>query len=435
MTVDAEVETAESAVDSRLWLKVILAAALVSRLTAAVVLDQYLSRNDRLFLIEGDANGYWHLAGNIVSGSDYAIHTPPRYVLRTPGFPLLLAGCRLIAGDNLLVARCVLAVIGTLCCLLTFLLAKQLKNDRVALIAAAWVALNPIHIGNSVLILSETWFAFWMLVTLLLISKQLQPPDGPADSLRIPLLQTACIGAATAVTTLVRPGFILWLPITVLAVLTFEILDGRRHAIPGRPHVWRQPLMKSAAIAMGFLVIVAPWALRNYSVTGQVVFTSLWSGPSLYDGLNPNANGRSDMTFFDNEKVMERMTEFEMNEHYKDRAWEFVRSQPVEAISLVFPKAKQFLQPIPNALQSRNWVTKAACLLIWLSLFPGVFLAVLQRSNPLRDLFLTAGPFCLFLAVHMVFVGSVRYRLPLEFPLVILSSCGWVNAITRKKRN
>ena len=45
----------------------------------------------RTFLIEGDANGYWELAQHIAAGEDYAIFQPPRRVLRTPGFPLLLA--------------------------------------------------------------------------------------------------------------------------------------------------------------------------------------------------------------------------------------------------------------------------------------------------------------------------------------------------------
>ena len=39
---------------------------------------------------------------------------------------------------------------------------------------------------------------------------------------------------------------------------------------------------------------------------------------------------------------------------------------------------------------------------------------------------LLAGPFLQFLLVHMVFVGSIRYRLPLEFPLSILAAHGLV---------
>jgi hypothetical protein len=35
-------------------------------------------------------------------------------------------------------------------------------------------------------------------------------------------------------------------------------------------------------------------------------------------------------------------------------------------------------------------------------------------------------PFVQFLLVHMVFVGSIRYRLPVEFPLTIIAARGLV---------
>jgi hypothetical protein len=37
---------------------------------------------------------------------------------------------------------------------------------------------------------------------------------------------------------------------------------------------------------------------------------------------------------------------------------------------------------------------------------------------------LAAGPVLYFALVHAVFVGSVRYRLPAEYPLLVLSAVG-----------
>jgi hypothetical protein len=37
----------------------------------------------------------------------------------------------------------------------------------------------------------------------------------------------------------------------------------------------------------------------------------------------------------------------------------------------------------------------------------------------------TVGPLLYFSAVHMVFVGSLRYRLPAEYPLAALAGAGW----------
>lgn len=399
-----------------LWL--VLTVGLVARLAAAVAVQQYVANAERQFLIEGDANGYWELAGHLASGQDYAIHTPPRYVLRTPGFPLLLAACRVLGGDSLLVARCVLAVVGTLCCLLTFLLAERLFDKRVALLATAWLALHPMHIGNSVLILSETWFACWMLLSLLTLER-IWTLARASVGLRQVTVWGLLAGISIAVTMLVRPGFLLWLPVTACAAALL---------------VWRGPpqrrlrriALTAMSILVGFAVVVSPWAIRNQRVTGHLVLTSLWSGPSLYDGLNPDANGRSDMTFFDTDQVMNHMSEFEMNEHYKRKALDFAFAHPGRAVRLAFPKAFQFLQPVPNSLADRGWAVWVGCTALWLTLLGGVLLAVGVGRTQWCQRLLTAGPLVLFLAVHMVFVGSVRYRLPLEFPLAILSAFGWL---------
>ncbi|MCR9202237.1 MAG: phospholipid carrier-dependent glycosyltransferase [Planctomycetaceae bacterium] len=400
-----------------LWL--LLTLGLMARLFAAIAVEQYVTAADRQFLIEGDANGYWELAGNLASGRDYAIHTPPRYVLRTPGFPLLLAACRMLGGDSVLTARCVLAMVGTFCCLLTFLLAKRMFGQRVALLATAWVALHPVHIGNSVLILSETWFACWMLLSLLTL-QQLWTLVRKTGSTRRLTFWGLMAGVSIAVAMLVRPGFLLWLPVTACAI-ALPLLRGR---------LWQRRLQTGAltviSILVGFAVVVSPWAIRNQRVTGHLVLTSLWSGPSLYDGLNPDANGRSDMTFFDTDQVMNDMSEFEMNEHYKRKAFNFAVTHPGQAARLAFPKAYQFLQPVPNSLADKGWAIWAGCTTLWCTLMGGVLLAVGIGRTRWPQLLLTAGPLCLFLTVHMVFVGSVRYRLPLEFPLTILSAYGWL---------
>ena len=122
------------------------------------------------FLIEGDANGYWELGQRIASGQEYAIHVPPRRVLRVPGFPILLAASIRLFGDNILAARIVLAVVGTACCWLTYVLGRMLSMRRVGFWACLFVAINPLQVVSSVMILSEMWFTLWMLVTLIMLA-------------------------------------------------------------------------------------------------------------------------------------------------------------------------------------------------------------------------------------------------------------------------
>lgn len=452
--------TSETSLQSRqiclAVLVLILISGVVLRAVAAVVVDRAVQQAGRSFLVEGDANGYWELAEKLAAGEDYAIHQPPRRVLRVPGFPLMLAASIKIFGDSILAARLILACVGTACCFLVYLLATSLFNRKVGLIASGFLAIHPLQIANSVLILSENWFTFWMLLSLLSLvtfirrfsQLFLANPSSAALSSADPsssetskasdanqiLLNTVTAtshgsrraalltGGLIGITVLVRPGFLPWIGFCVLAILACH------------QRAWKTRTVHSALLVCGCLLIMMPWALRNRKVTGHFVLTSLWSGPSLYDGLNPNATGASDMTFFDEERVMNTMSEYEMNRHYSERAVEFATNNPGRAIQLGLYKAALYLMPVPRFASERSWVASVVCAVFWVAIFAGAalacFFAYRDRSALIfadfwLSLFVTLGPFLLFLLVHLVFVGSVRYRLPVEFPLSILAASGW----------
>ena len=414
--------------DAARWRPLILAVlslALVLRLVAAVVLERHLHEAGRTFFIEGDANGYWDLGKAIAAGEDYSIHQPSRHVLRVPGFPLLLAGCIQSFGDNIFPARCVLAVVGVGCCWLTWLLGSRLVMRRVGFWAALFMAVHPLQIGNSVLILSENWFTFWMLASLLALVNLMDAPGRIIPQNWQPgvgmIGRSVLTGGLIAAGVLVRPVFIPWLVVTVLTVLLLL-----RQSLSTR-------FKLSAIIVLVFGTVMLPWAARNHSMTGHWILTSLWSGPSLYDGLNPDADGSSDMEFFDRQNVMASMTEYEMNAHYQHLAMEFVRAHPSRTLSLAGRKLIRFLRPIPSFI-SAHWVIWVVC-----GAASGVFLAlcVVGIRSGLLDpvgLILVLGPFLLFMVVHMVFVGSLRYRLPAEFPLAVLAATGLRQMLPGSKR-
>ena len=225
----------------------ILLLALLLRVVAAVVIDQKVTAAGRTFLIEGDANGYWELAQHLAAREDYAIHQPPRYILRTPGFPLLLAASIKLFGNSVFAATLVMAVLGTGCCWLTWLLGRKLFDTTTALWAMLLVTVSPLQIGSNVQILSETWFSFWLLVCLLALARLLeQAPTASCGSI-------ACTnGILTGLTVLIRPGWLLWTGLSSLLV----ILSGRM-SIAKR-------ILCAALICIGCFVALLPWAWRNY---------------------------------------------------------------------------------------------------------------------------------------------------------------------------
>ena len=117
---------------------VIFAVAWTLRIVAVLAVQYYLQHMavpPRQFVIEGDADGYWQLAHQMVDGQPYQIYTPPRQVLRMPGFPLILAVSIRLFGDSLLAARLVLATIGAIGCVGVYQLGVRLVGQRVGVIA------------------------------------------------------------------------------------------------------------------------------------------------------------------------------------------------------------------------------------------------------------------------------------------------------------
>jgi 4-amino-4-deoxy-L-arabinose transferase-like glycosyltransferase len=421
----------------RFWCLLVLAGAFVLRAGAAVGLQAWLDRTPpRLCLIAGDAEGYWELGRKLADGDEYSIYEPPRQVLRMPGFPLFLAGAMKLTGESHLAIRLLLAAVGTGACGLVYWLGRELFDHDIGLIAAAIVALSPTLIVFSVMFLSETLFAAALVACLIAFAKlnSLLPsplfggeglgvrgvpsdftaphpsplPQGERERRQCNWIAIAA-GVLAAVATLVRPTWLLIAP-------AFAVWHGLRNGRAG----W----MQSGLLLAGLAVTLSPWVIRNYLTTGHPVLTTLWVGPSLYDGLNPTANGDSDMTFIQQDGVYNRMSEYEADQHYRRAAREFVTTNPGRAIELAFAKLARFWSPVPNAAQFGN---------VWLRIgvlagfVPLVVLAAVGWWHTRRDVsrwLLPLAPIVYFSLVHAVFVGSVRYRLPAEYPLAVLAAVG-----------
>lgn len=395
----------------RQLLPYVLVLAFGLRCAAAAGVERVVTNAGRQFLVEGDANGYWDLARNLLRGT-YEVHQPPRRALRMPGFPTVLAAAMLTTGSSRLGVRLWLAAVGTLCCWLVYLLGCEVLDPPTALLATACTAIVPVYVGTSVLVLSETTFTAAMLASVWVYARLLR-----FDDVRLGWAITA--GLLTAITVYVRPSWLLALPGFVLA----DALFGRNRRIV---------LARAAVAGLAFVVALAPWAVRNALVLGQFVPTTTWMGPTLYDGLHPGADGRSDMQFYEDDVAAGRLAgldEYEIDQHYRRRAWSFVAENPGTTLSLAVRKQLRFWSPWPNADEFRSLAIRLGVVLFSLPLFVlAARGAWLIRGNRVA-LAAVFGPIAYFAALHLVFVGSIRYRIPAEFPLWLAASAavlhGW----------
>lgn len=434
---------------------VLTLAAFAARAVVAEIVQRRVDADPhRDFLIEGDANGYWELGLRLASGQPYAVHDPPRRVMRMPGFPLFLAACIRMFGPDHRAARMMNCAVGSMACALVFGLGCCTVGRTVAWRAAVCTAFSPTLVGMSALLLSETLFAVSVLLSLCSLVALTHAVTGRAlrgawlDSIECPdrgktaraaghedrttgevraAAREVCpaasggrvaawgvvAGACGAVATYVRPSWLLF-PLICAGWLMIRTRCG-----------WRS-LVAGACVAMGLFGSLLPWAIRNRSedVAGRWVWTTLWVGPSLYDGLNPHATGASDMSFVDRDGVYRRMSEFEADRYYRTEAWRFVREHPGKAVALAFAKWKRFFSPWPLSASFDAVAVRLVMLVYWLMLVVGGATGVWRMRRQPDALLLLAGPMAYLAAVHGVFVGSMRYRVPVEPPWVIVACAG-----------
>jgi hypothetical protein len=404
------------------WVPLVLVALGVRVAAAAWVERTVAARGAGRFLVAGDAEGYWHLAGCLATGAPYAIHDPPRRVLRMPGFPLVLAASRILFGDRVLPARLVLSVLGTVGVLLVYRLGAVLFDERTARLAGWAAALSPTFAGFGVLVLSETTFAVLLTAAVLAgvhLARRVERADRVDERDAGTWGWAAGTGLLFGLATLVRPA---GLPIAACAALGTWWRSG-----------WsRRGLLAGFTLCATTFACLLPWGLRNRSVSGEFVLTTLWLGPTLVDGLRDGATGGSDMRFFEDEAPQRiGLTEAEVDRLYRDRAWEFVRENPGRTLELAVLKQARFWKPWPTADEADGNVLRIACgaMSAWLAV--GAVLGirrVLGRPGERRALGPTLGPLLCLAALHAVIVGSLRYRVPGEYPLCVLAAAGWCAA-------
>ena len=409
----------------RYSLHLVLLFAFGVRALAAVGLESTLERRGERFLF-GDTEGYLILAEQIRHARPYEFGAAEARVVRMPGFPLLLAAILCVFGDNVLIIRLVLAAVGTLACGLLYVLGRRLFDHRVGLLAAGGAAVYPTFVLFSVVVLSETWFVVLMLANLIGLARVAQgppndhPPSGASKTEEQTDWPALVCGILAGAATLVRPSWLLFSP----ALMAARVAVG--------PHR-RRALRQAVFLLAGMAAIMAPWWARNYRATGRFVPTTLWVGASLYDGLNPNATGGSDMRFMPEVKA-KRLGEVEQDRYLRQEAIRFARENPRRALELAGLKFLRYWSPWPHAEQFQGW---PAGLVLLFSYGPALGLAVAglwrQRGQG-WTLALLVMPVMYFCLIHLIFASSIRYRLPGMYPLMVLAATALVSPRPRLSR-
>ncbi|MBM4042511.1 MAG: hypothetical protein FJ290_28810 [Planctomycetes bacterium] len=396
-----------------LWLGVCLAVGLAARLAAVAiphvaggltVSGWPVSRwvEQPLF---PDSLEYTGMASNIRQG--YGFRTPNGCLIgRMPGYPVLLAALQAVFGESLVVPRVADALLGTALIALVFLLAREVYGPREGVVAAAITGIYPFLVAQALLVLSETLFAVFLVAGCWLLAKAY----GDAN-----VKWAALGGLVFALATLTRGSF---LAVPLLAAVAW--VAARR--------LERWAVLGALAMVGVFAAAMAPWVARNWQASGgHLVLTTLQVGPSLYEGLNPRADGGPMMDTLRGEldgPAVAGLSEYERDQHWRREAFRFAQENPGRTLALAAIKLGRFWNVVPNLEQFRG---PLACAAVGVPYAVVMLLAIAGLVRPGRRaeaaliLLLPVVYYCL---VHMVFVGSVRYREALMPLLIVVAGRG-----------
>lgn len=375
-----------------------------------------------------DSESYWVLATAIANGQPYQTD-PLRRVFRTPGLPLLLAPLIAIGGEQTPVfyARLLNCLCGTVAVAGVMGLARMLFDGRAALLAGLATAVYPEAVAMSTFILAEGPFCPLMMAHLILWTVAAR-----TSSQRTTIAASLGGGVIAGLATLVRPSWLLFTPFAA----GLAILGGgerrMRHATI------------AACLMLGLVTAMAPWWIRNWQVTGTFVATTLQTGESLYDGLHPGASGASDMRFVDGFRrelqaedakaaasdataaaQLAATLEQRLDRRMHDAAVRWTRENPQQALQLAAIKFGRIWNLWPNEPSLRSWPLRLAVAGSFTPLLLGGLCGAMKFARRGWPYVLCFLPAIYFTGLHMVFVGSIRYRQPAMLPLAVLAA-GWV---------
>jgi 4-amino-4-deoxy-L-arabinose transferase-like glycosyltransferase len=224
-----------------------------------------------------DAQGYAEIAANLERGEgftlgDAATQPASNY---SPGLPLFVAGVYDVAGGvHERTARLVLALLGALSVLFTYLIGRRLSGSLAGLIGAAAVAVYPALLEYQGMLMSEP------LAATLLSGTVLAMLWADARGARVHARRWLLPGLLLGALALVRPEYLaISLPI---AVVVF--------ARGGRDD-WRASLVQALVMLVGLVVVVVPWTVRNEVALGRFVPISTGGGQVLFAGSYMQSGG------------------------------------------------------------------------------------------------------------------------------------------------
>jgi 4-amino-4-deoxy-L-arabinose transferase-like glycosyltransferase len=380
----------------------------------------------RGYIPEYDARTYNIVSLNLINEHCFCLAAHAATVSRAPFWPWLIAGIYILTGKDDVHARLFLCFIGAGTCTIVYLWARDIFSKRIGIITGIIAAVYPgLFIWDGWLY-SESVYTFLLLVFAYCLYRLQYTAQ---------LRWAALSGLALAGASLTRPNGLFYLGLLVV----WAILVIRAKLL-----TWRTAVGGVLIVTLLTVGLVAPWTVRNYTVSHTFIPVATGSGTVLAGSYNNIVLTQEKFSYpggYPGLWVPPNLIRPPIDYHgntcaytcdsYDDayvRQW--IRTHPAQTLELFGLHFINMWRPYTSeqGLPVREFPDRTSSKLVWdmmnimpipifLLAFFGLLVTWRQRRQQLLLPVLLLG---MGIAQCIAFYGSSRFRAPIEPILVLL---------------
>lgn len=387
-----------------------------------------------------DETHYQAIAENLLQHQQFAVHTGKPTSIRPPLYPVFLSAVYYVTGGvHLNMVRLLQIGLSLVLIYLVYRLGQRLFDEKVGRVAAWIMAVYPSFVVFTHFILTEILFTVLLLLFVTFFASFLQ------ERSYAPLFWAGLFLGLAALTRSILYPFI------IIAVgFLFVAVQGSV----------RQKTKWALLVTAGYLLMVAPWSLRNSLLHDNLVAVDTMGGLNLYMGnydhtpLNRAWTAidlQGDRTWYHgHESVLSGMNEAEKQKWAMKQGLDFMLNHKFLTLKRSLIKAANFWgleRSVIGGILNDHYPDlnkKAALLFVSPLIFASYALVMLGAVVGLTHTLTRKSLFALFFlvligyftTVHAVIFGHPRYHLPLMPLLALFASWSLVHckAIWQKRK-
>lgn len=372
---------------------IVLSLGFGLRLTAVLLVPDY-------FLFP-DSNDYHSIANNYLQNKGLILFDT-LYAVRPPLYSLFLAFLYFF-GLGPLGVLVVQVFLGTAMIIFQYFLALMLFNRKiVALLASLFLALDPFFILFGALLLTEILFSLIFLCLILLLHRL------HFTERSFPWFYAGVLFGVGCLCRDALLGFIVF-------ALFFAFLRPKGFA-------------KAFFLVAGAFVVIFPWTLRNWICLDEIVIITSKKGTNLYEAFGPGATGGCAIMEMNLPQGVKEMNEAQQDRFLTQWTLQYIAQNPQNAIRLGYIKFLRFWNVSLNYEVLKKHPVNAIIILFNVLIY--LFAALGFWFSEKKKIFILLCPILYFTLLHLVFLGSVRYRVPIMPYLELLAASGIVVSIS-----